>query len=121
MQTLTLRPPRRSSGANPPLHNWDADIAVIRSSVTRLARDEGRDVVVVMHAHAGLAGSQGLEGLDKKSCSERGWKGGVVRLVYICAYMFAEEWTQVPPGTGGGLVSAPFAFWRMCVLQRKGF
>lgn len=78
---------------------------MIRASVTRLARDEGRDVVVVMHGHAGLAGSQGLQGLDKKSCSERGWKGGVVRLVYVCAFMFAEGWTQVPPGTGNGLVS----------------
>ncbi|KAL5398016.1 hypothetical protein PMIN02_001834 [Paraphaeosphaeria minitans] len=71
--------------------------------VTRLARDEGRDVVVVMHAHAGLAGSAGLSGLEKRSASERGWKGGVVRLVYVCAFMFGEGWTQVPPGTGGGL------------------
>ncbi|KAF2445809.1 alpha/beta-hydrolase [Karstenula rhodostoma CBS 690.94] len=99
----TLAPHLPSSGANPPLHNWDPDIAVIRSSVTRLARDERRDVVVVMHAHSGLAGSQALQGLDKRSCSERGWGGGVVRLVYVCAFMFAEGWTQVPPGTGDGL------------------
>ncbi|OAG03623.1 alpha/beta-hydrolase [Paraphaeosphaeria sporulosa] len=92
-----------SSGANPPLHNWDPDIAVIRDSVTRLARDEGRDVVVVMHAHAGLAGSEGLSGLEKQACGERGWRGGVVRLVYVCAFMFGEGWTQVPPGTGEGL------------------
>ncbi|KAL5452245.1 hypothetical protein PMIN06_005970 [Paraphaeosphaeria minitans] len=98
-----LTPHLPSSGANPPLHNWNPDIAVIRDSVTRLARDEGRDVVVVMHAHAGLAGSAGLSGLEKRSASERGWKGGVVRLVYVCAFMFGEGWTQVPPGTGDGL------------------
>ncbi|KAJ4303347.1 hypothetical protein N0V90_002240 [Kalmusia sp. IMI 367209] len=99
----TLAPHLPSSGANPPLRTWDPDIEVIRASVTRLARDEVRDIVVVMHAHAGLAGTQALSGLDKKSCTAQGWSGGVIRLIYICAFMFPENWTQLPPGTGDGL------------------
>lgn len=99
----TFAPHLPSSGANPPLRSWDPDIEVIRASVARLARDEGRDVVVVMHAHAGLTGTQALADLDKKSCTVRGWGGGVIRLVYMGAAMFGENWTQVPPGTGDGL------------------
>jgi hypothetical protein len=58
-----------------------------------------------MHGFAGLAGTQALEGLEKESCTERGWMGGVVRLVYVAAYMFEEGWCQVRPGTGEGMVS----------------
>ena len=58
-----------------------------------------------MHAFSGLAGTQALEGLDKENCLRRGWQGGVVRLVYVTAYMFGEGWCQVPPGTADGMVS----------------
>lgn len=46
-----------------------------------------------------------MEGLDKESCLLRGWQGGVVRLVYVAAYMFGEGWCQVTPGTADGMVS----------------
>ncbi|KAF2244960.1 alpha/beta-hydrolase [Trematosphaeria pertusa] len=97
----TLAPHLPSSGANPALRTWDPDIEVIRNSATELAKQH--DVIVVMHSNSGLTGTQALAGLDKKSCESRGWKGGVVRLVYICAFMFPEGWTQCPRGTGEGL------------------
>ncbi|KAF1973316.1 hypothetical protein BU23DRAFT_568331 [Bimuria novae-zelandiae CBS 107.79] len=64
-------------------NNWDADIAVIRDATTHLARDSGYNIVVVLHGSAALAGTRALEGLDKPSCTQRGWPGGVVWLIYL--------------------------------------
>lgn len=46
--------------------------------------------MVVMSSYAGLPGGTALEGLYKQSCSSNGLKGGVIRLVFISAFLVPE-------------------------------
>ncbi|KAI1112441.1 alpha/beta-hydrolase [Nemania sp. NC0429] len=86
-----------SSGSIPPTPDWTGDIDVIRKTVSKLVIDQ--DVVVVMHSFSGMTGGTALEGLDKESCSARGLKGGVVRLIYLLALIVPEGFQFTPPGT----------------------
>ena len=80
-----------SVGAEPPLTSTDQDAAVVHSAVSDLA-DAGRDVVVVMHSYGAVPGSDGVKGLSKKERAGQGLDGGggVVALVYLCAWMLPE-------------------------------
>lgn len=81
-------------GSNAPITSRAPDIAVIRDLVTRLAETEGKDIIVVAHSNAGTTAGTSLDGLSKKECLEKGWEGGVVRLVYICAFLVPEGFAQ---------------------------
>ncbi|KAL3461473.1 Alpha/beta hydrolase fold-1 [Aspergillus heterothallicus] len=70
------------------------DIAAVRALVEPEAQ-KGNDVVIVVHSWAGLPVNSALAGLEK-SASE-GRKGGVVKLVFISAFI---------PEIGQSLVSA---------------
>ena len=87
-----------------PTKDWEPDLEVIRSTVTKLAKDDGRDIVIVAHSNAGMTTGTALEGLDKKACEGKGWKGGVVRLVYICAFIVPEGFRHSAPGTNENMV-----------------
>ncbi|ORY07251.1 Alpha/Beta hydrolase protein [Clohesyomyces aquaticus] len=91
-----------SSGYSPPSPDWNADIDVIRTTVSDLAKE--RDIVVVMHSNSGMTGGTALEGLDKKACTKKGWKGGVIRLIYICAFIVPEGFQHSATGTRDNMV-----------------
>lgn len=74
-----------------PIPDNSEDVSKIRKAVSELVREH--DVVVVMHSLGGLSGSDALEGLDKQTCASKGLKGGVIRLVFICAYLVPEGFT----------------------------
>lgn len=74
-----------SIGADPALENWDPDVELIHKTVLGVL-DQGKDVVLVVHSYGGLVGSEAMKGLGKKQRESEGKKGGVVRLVYICAF-----------------------------------
>lgn len=91
-----------SVGGNPPTKDFEPDVQVIRSTVAELV--EEKDVIVVMHSYSGIPGGTALEGLDKKTCEQKGLKGGVVRLVYIMSFMVPEGFQHSPPGTRDNMV-----------------
>lgn len=91
-----------SSGSTPPTPDWSADIDTICSTVSELVQEN--DVVVVMHSFSGMTGGTALEGLDKKSCEAKGLKGGVVRLIYIVAFLVPEGFQHSPKGTRDNMV-----------------
>ncbi|KAF2108728.1 Alpha/beta hydrolase fold-1 [Lophiotrema nucula] len=93
--------PQMPSSATPPAKDWDQDIETIRSTVTKLAKDHGRDIIMALHSNAGMTGGTALEGLSKDECVKNGWKGGVVRLVYICGYIVPEGTQLASPGNRG--------------------
>ena len=64
------------------------------------------DVIVVMHSYSGIPGGQALDGLDKKTTTEQGLKGGVVRLVYIMSFIVPEGFQHSPKGTRDFMVPA---------------
>lgn len=62
------------------------DIDAVRSIVTEEV-DAGRDVVVISHSWAGLPVSSALDGLSKIEREENNQKGGVIRLVFLTAFI----------------------------------
>ncbi|KAI1188030.1 alpha/beta-hydrolase [Nemania serpens] len=98
----TETPALPSTGSVPPTPDWAGDIDTIRSTVSKLVVDQ--DVVVVMHSFSGMTGGNALEGLDKESCRAKGLKGGVVRLVYLVAFLVPEGFQHSPPGTRDNMV-----------------
>ncbi|KAI0520875.1 alpha/beta-hydrolase [Xylaria bambusicola] len=91
-----------SSGTTPPTPNWDQDIEVICRTISKLVVE--RDVVVGMQSFSGMTGGTALEGLDKIACATKGWKGGVVRLIYITAFLVLEGSQHLPRGTRDSMV-----------------
>ena len=75
-----------SVGAVPAVNDVTEDIFAIREVVIKLV-EQGEEVIVVLHSYGGIPGSQALEGLGKKERERAGDVGGVVRLVYIAAYV----------------------------------
>ncbi|KAK4548853.1 hypothetical protein LTR36_008626 [Oleoguttula mirabilis] len=78
-----------STADNPGNDAWKDDIALIRGTVEQLA-DRGRDVVLVMHSRGGLPGSDAAEGMSKADRSKEGKQGGIVRMLYMCAFAAPE-------------------------------
>ena len=82
--------------------DFTEDVKTIRSAVEELVQE--KDVIVVMHSYSGIPGGQALEGLDKQSCEEKGMKGGVVRLVYMMAFIVPEGFQHSPKGTRDNMI-----------------
>lgn len=72
------------------------DIDAVRSLVQREA-DDGNDIVVIAHSWAGLPVSSALDGLSKTEREQAGNTGGVVKLVFIAAFL---------PSIGESLIGA---------------
>lgn len=62
------------------------DISAVRTLVEQEA-DAGRDVVIVLHSWAGLPVSSALGELSKQARTKAGKEGGVVKLVFIAAFV----------------------------------
>ncbi|KAI4594704.1 hypothetical protein KJ359_007507 [Pestalotiopsis sp. 9143b] len=67
------------------------DAKCIRDELGRLV-NEGRDVIVVAHSYGGVVTTQAVEEIfSKKKRLESGQRGGVLSLVYMCAFMLARD------------------------------
>jgi hypothetical protein len=72
------------------------DIAAVRALVEP-ELDAGRDVVVISHSWSGLPVNSALDGLGKADREKDGKTGGVVKLVFISAFI---------PDVGESLIGA---------------
>ncbi|KAF2821243.1 alpha/beta-hydrolase [Ophiobolus disseminans] len=100
----SVAPALPSSGSVPPTPDWSADVDLIRGTVSDLV-EKGRDVIVVMHSFSGMTGGTALDGLDKDSRGSKELKGGVVRLIYVVAFLVPEGFQHSPHGTRDNMVS----------------
>lgn len=98
----SVAPALPSSGSTPPTPDWSGDVETIRNTVSDLVRED--DVVVVTHSFSGMTGGTSLEGLDKQTCASKGLRGGVVRLVYIVAFLVPEGFQHSPRGTRDNMI-----------------
>ena len=87
---------------------------MIRSTVTELV-NENEEVIVVMHSYSGIPGGQALEGLDRKSRSERGLAGGVTRLIYIMSFIVPEGFQHSARGTRENMVPMMKTNFEVCL------
>jgi hypothetical protein len=87
----------------PPTPDWAANVENIRGTASDLV-EKGRDAVVVMHSVSGMTGGTALDGLDKDSRVSKQLKGGVVRLIYVVAFLVPEGFQHSPSGTWDNIV-----------------
>ncbi|KAK3074071.1 hypothetical protein LTR53_003783 [Teratosphaeriaceae sp. CCFEE 6253] len=78
-----------SIGDNPPLTGYKDDITHIANAISTAA-DQGQDIVLVLHSRGGHCGSDAAQGLSKADRAAAGKPGGIVRLVFICAFVAPE-------------------------------
>ncbi|KNG86422.1 hypothetical protein ANOM_005505 [Aspergillus nomiae NRRL 13137] len=83
-----------SVNSSPPHASWDQDAQAVREVIMK-SLDSGNDVIVIAHSFGGVAMSEAVKGLGKKAREEQGLKGGVVRLIYMCAMALPEGQTHV--------------------------
>lgn len=81
-------------GTETPLAGLDDDVAAVRAVLAPLVEggeDGGaRDVVLIGHSSGGISMSAVAEGLDAASRRAAGKKGGVVRCVYLAAFVLPK-------------------------------
>ena len=87
-----------STGTISALSDFLEDVDIIRSTVAELV-EEKKDVIVVIHSYSGIPGGQALEALGKKTRTERGSEGGVIRLIYIMSFIVPEGFQHLACGT----------------------
>lgn len=79
----------KSVGAEPPLQSFDPDVEQVHNVIEEEA-EKGQDVVVFMHSYGGMVGTEACQGLGKKAREPAGKTGGIVKLIYCCAFMVPE-------------------------------
>ncbi|MCJ1369215.1 hypothetical protein MMC20_000425 [Loxospora ochrophaea] len=66
--------------------NLSTDAESIRSQIMSLV-DSSREVVMLLHSYGGVVGTEAVKGLSAPERATEGLPGGVVRLIYMCAFM----------------------------------
>ena len=51
-------------------------------------------MIMIMHSYGGLAGTSAVQDLDQPTRKAAGQPGGVIPLLYLCAYMLVPEATM---------------------------
>lgn len=75
--------------ANPHETSTAGDAAFIRKLI--LAQiDAGNEVVLAMHSYGGCPGGAAAKGLSKSERQAAGLPGGVIGLIYVCAFVANE-------------------------------
>lgn len=85
-----------SVGASPALPSFDADVAAIRAAIIPLI-EVNKQVILIMHSYAGMPGTEAVQGLGEAERTKDGKEGGVVRLIYLAAFIARA-------GQSGGMV-----------------
>ncbi|KAL6721255.1 hypothetical protein ACLMJK_000357 [Lecanora helva] len=68
-----------------------ADASAIREQILPLIEDESQDVILICHSYGGIPGGGAAYGLNTRSRRKEGKKGGVVGLIYMCAFVVPHE------------------------------
>jgi pimeloyl-ACP methyl ester carboxylesterase len=89
------------NNAVPPNMTFEDDVKLIRNTATQLV-DEGIEVVALLHSYGGMVGTDALHGLSLQSRTSSGLRGGVRRLLYMCAFI-PQNGQSLAGIFGGGL------------------
>lgn len=87
------------NGAEPPNKTLADDSNLVASEIEKLA-DEGKKVVVVAHSYGGIVCTNAVEHLDYAERQKKGKAGGVIMLVYMCAFVL-KQGTSLLQSIGG--------------------
>lgn len=70
-----------------PTDSLPEDIACVKELVTSLV-DDGQRVLMIMHSYGGAVGGSAVDGLSFAERKAAGQPGGVIHLLYLCAYVY---------------------------------
>jgi len=69
-----------------PAASFSDDVAAVRNVVQPLV-EAGERILMVMHSYGGAIGTDAIEGLTRTERRIEGSPGGVIHLLYMCAYI----------------------------------
>jgi len=78
-----------TGGVETPLAGLAEDVAAVRDVLKPLV-GQGKDVVILCHSSGGVVSSNAVEGFDSASRKAEGEAGGVVRVVFLAAFMLPK-------------------------------
>jgi alpha-beta hydrolase superfamily lysophospholipase len=76
------------SGTSPPTASLADDVAHVQKIVQSTV-EAGEHVLMIMHSYGGAVGTGAVEGLSLSDRRAAGLAGGVIHLLYLCAYILA--------------------------------
>jgi pimeloyl-ACP methyl ester carboxylesterase len=76
-------------GTTLPLTGLPEDVAAVRDVLNPLVA-QGKEIVLLCHSSGGIVGSNAVEGFDVAARQAAGEQGGVVRIVYLAAFMLPQ-------------------------------
>lgn len=79
---------RTCSGVSPPTASLADDVAYVRNVVESVV-EAGERVLMIMHSYGGVVGTGAVEGLSLSERKAAGLPGGIIHLLYLCAYILA--------------------------------
>jgi len=86
----TIVPPLPSvGGSENPLPGLPEDVTAVKKVLKELA-EEGKSIILLCHSYGGVVGSCAVEGLDAGSRAKEGKTGGVVKVVFMSAFMIPK-------------------------------
>ena len=85
-QVVSKRNPSCDS-INPNAQSVFSDAASIRRELLLPPINDGRDVILAMHSYGGCPGATAAKGLSKAELAARGRPGGIIGLLFICAFV----------------------------------
>ena len=77
------------------------DVKAVRAVVEALV-DEGKEVILIGHSYGGVPACQSVRGLEKNQRVKDGKAGGIVRVIFMAAFVIPEG-TSTFQYTGGNL------------------
>lgn len=78
-----------STGSTSPLTSNQPDVLAVRQVLEELT-DSGKEIIVVAHSYGSIPTCEAVKGLGREEGGKLGQAGGVVRLVFIAAWLLRE-------------------------------
>lgn len=100
-----------SSHNGPYVQGIDDDVEVVQNALNDIVLTDS-DIVVVMHSYGGVPGSSAAKGFSKKERHAKGKDGGIIQMVYMCAFAIDEG--EAVTTKSGGKVS-PWVTKHVCL------
>jgi len=106
-RTRTL--PLPSTGSPTLLPSNASDIAAVRAVLSEeLVSEPGVEIIVVAHSYGGIVACEAVKGLGYQERLDEGKWGGVVRLVFVAAWLL-QEGESAPEVIARYAMEAPWA------------
>lgn len=88
---LTKSEKLSSVGSSQPLDQTAAlDATAIKRDLLQPELDLGKDVILVMHSYGGSPGAAAAKGNSKSERAAAGKQGGIIGLIFVCAFLANE-------------------------------